>query len=260
MAGLMILNPRRTRKAAKTSARRRKMTAKQLRYFGPRRARKAAAPKKKKRRAGPAKIVIVESNPKRASMARKRKSGGKRRRHSRKSFLSNPKRARRRFRRNPRIPGASIFNNAIVPGMIGAAGALGVDVFMASVPMPAQLRRGYFVPVVKIAVALLIGMGVSAVSNREAGEEAAAGGVIVTLYGLARNFMLTRLPNVPLGRYVPMRGMGMRRYVPMKGMGYGPRPMLPPNGQRPGGLAYYSPARNVAALPSRGMARHLATR
>jgi hypothetical protein len=268
MAGLMILNPKRRRKAkaAGTGRRRRKMTAKQLRYFGPRKSRKAAAPKRKRRAATsqPGKVVIIESNPKGASVARKRKGSGKRRHHRRKNFLSNPKR-RRRFRRNPRIPGASIFNNAIVPGMIGAAGALGVDVLMASVPMPAQFKQGAFVPVVKIGVALLIGMAVGAMSNREAGEEAAAGGVIVTLYGLARNFMMTRLPSVPLGRYVPMRGMGwrggrgMKRYVPLKGFRQ-PRPMLPPNGQRPAGLGYIQPARIAIGVPSRGNARYFATR
>lgn len=260
MAGLMILNPRRRRKAAKSaSGRRRKMTAKQLRYFGPRRARKAvAATPKKKRKAAAAKVVIIESNPKGATVAKKRK--GARRHQRRKSFLSNPKRARRKFRRNPRIPGASIFNNSIVPGMIGAAGALTVDVVMASVPMPAHFKVGPFVPVVKIAAALLIGMAVGAVSTREAGEEAAAGGVIVTLYGLARNFMLTRLPSVPLARYVPMNGMGwqgrgMRRYVPMAA--------LPRNGGKPNGnLGYMNPARiaNGNALPSRGQARFFATR
>jgi hypothetical protein len=265
MAPLMLVNPRaekprRKRRAA--TARRRKMTAKQLRYFGPRRARKAATKKAAARKRGAAKkTIVVLSNPKGASMAKRR-----RRRAHKRHFLKNPRATKRRhFRKNPRIPGASLFNNAIVPAAVGAAGALGVDLLMASVPLPQALRAGAFVPVVKIGVALLIGMAVGSVASREAGEEAAAGGIIVTLYGLARNFMLTRMPGVPLGRYVPMRGVGprnaqnprsLRRYIPLNGAP--PALLARPGGQ--GNLGYVNPARIGAGPPTRGTARFLASR
>lgn len=242
MAPLMMLNPRRRKTGAKKK-RKRKMSAKQLKFFGP---RKSAKEKKRAK----AKVIIVESNPKGKHVAKKKR----RSRRKAKVFTHNPKR-RRHFRRNPRSIEAGFVKNTLLPGAIGAAGAIGTDVLVNFLPIPPQFKTGMMNPVIKIGSALLVGMLVGAVSSREAGEEAAAGGVIVALYTIARGFMQHSMPNVNMGRYVPMN-----RYVPM---GY-----LPPGAMmRPGGganmnprqLGYMNPAR-VSAPVSRANMRFLATR
>lgn len=275
MPGLAILNPRRAtskrrrrRNAGRTrggTKRRRKMTAKQLRYFGPRKSKKKTAGAK-------GKVIIVESNPKGRAMAKRRRR--KHRKTRKAKFFSNP---RRRFRRNPRTPGASFLNNTLVPAAIGAAGAVGVDLLLGNMPMPWQFRRGPMLPLVRIGLALLVGAAVGAVSNREAGEEAAAGGVIVTLYGLGRNFFLARMPGFGMARYVPLNGMGnmvrqvrrpgnMKRYVPLNGMGRGlglrgqppmqpPGMLLRPAGGGNMGLGYVNPART--SRMNRGLMRYM---
>lgn len=251
MAPLMILNPkaRRTRKASKTKKRRRKMTAKQLKFFGPRRAKKAAKKKRKKARA---KVIIVSSNPRGKAVAkRKRRSHG---RKHRKVFTHNPRTKRRRYRRNPRSIEAGFTKNTLVPAAIGAAGAIGTDMLVGYLPIPPQYKQGAMLAVLKIAASLAVGYAVGAVSNRSAGEEAAAGGVIVTLYGLARGYMGNAVPG-GMNRYVPMQ-----RYVPMRGMGYGPPQMLNRGSDRnpAGALGYLNPARVAGPMPSRGMARFMA--
>ena len=107
-------------------------------------------------------------------------------------------------------------------------------------------------PVLKIGAALLVGMAVGAVSSREAGEEAAAGGVIVTLYTISKGFVTANLPGPQMQRYAPMN-----RYAPM---GYLPAGAM----QRPGGatnmrgLGYQNPARTMPG-PSRANMRFLAS-
>lgn len=248
MPALAIMNPRRRRRKARVTVkrrnpkRRRKMTAKQLKIFGPRKGKRAKG-----------KVIIVESNPKGARMAKRKRRGRKRTR----KFFGNPKRVRR-YRRNPRVPGAGLFKNTMVPALIGAGGALGVDVLLGNFPLPPQFRYGPMLPITRIALALLVGAAVGAMSNSEAGEEAAAGGVIVTLYGVAKNWMVSRMPNFQMGRYVPLNGMGrqavmvrrvnpgagqpgMARYVPLRAASLPPAMM-----NRPGGgmnMRVFNPAR-----------------
>lgn len=244
MAPLMILNPRRRKTGAK---RKRKMSAKQLKFFG---ARKKA----KKKKAARAKVIVLTSNPKGKNVAKRKR---RTRRRKAKVFTHNPRQKRRRFRHNPRSIEAGFVKNTFLPGAIGAAGAIGTDMLISYLPIPPQFKQGMMLPVLKIGAALLVGAAVGAVSSREAGEEAAAGGVIVALYGLARGFMQNSMPNVAMARYVPMQ-----RYVPMRGMG--PPGMM----QRPGGggnmhpnqLGYMNPARIAGPLPTRAGMRFMATR
>lgn len=249
MASLMILNPRRRKVGAKK--RKRKMTAKQLKFFGPRKGKKKKAKAKKAK----AQVIVVTSNPKGKTVAKKK------RRHTRrkaKVFTHNPKSKRRRFRRNPRSIEAGFLNNTLMPAAIGAAGAIGTDMLIGYLPIPPQFKQGLMLPVLKIAGALLVGMAVGAVSNREAGEEAAAGGVIVTLYSMAKGFSISASGG-GMNRYAPMR-----RYAPMKGIGYMPpgAMMRPGGGGNMRGLGYQNPARIAGpyGMPSRANMRYLSSR
>lgn len=249
MAPLMILNPkaRKTRKASKK--RRKPMTAKQLRYFGPRKAsKKKSKAKAKKKRAN---VIIVESNPKGKTMAKKKRHNRKHK--ARKVFTHNPKKRRRSFRRNPRSETAGLIRNTLVPGAIGAGGAIVTDIALGYLPLPPAFTQGLTGFAVRVAAALAIGYAVGKVSNREAGEEAAAGGVIVAIYQGVKGYVQQALPNVPLNRYVPMN-----RYVPLR---IAPPAMMNRPMQRPG-LGYTNPARIARPQPklSRANMRFISTR
>lgn len=236
MAALAILNPRRKRATAKRKMKR-PMTAKQLRYFGPRKVKRAAAARSAKAPAK-SKVIIVTGNPKGKTVAKRK------RRHSKKTFRANPRKAsRRRFNRNPRVLGASFLRNTLVPAAIGAGGAVAVDALLAALPLPAFFKTGPMLAATKIALALGVGVAVGAITTKEAGEEAAAGGVIVALYGLGRGLAAQHFPSVPLARYIPNGPNGtMRRYVPMKG---NPRQFARPGGR---GIGYTGPARQMAPI------------
>lgn len=267
MSGLVILNPigRRKRKSKRSpSRRRRKMTAKQLKFFGPRKSRKAAA--------------ALRANPRRDPVAkrkrRSRKHSHKRRRFS---FLKNPIRHRRRFRRNPiEGVGRGFVGDTFAPAAIGAMGAVGADILLGYFPMR-PFGGAFGQPLMRIIAALGVGWIVGAVTkNERAGSEAAAGGVVVALYSLFRPMIASSFP-VRMARYVPMRGMGARggrmRMRGMRGLARGPRGMYgPPNKQRlalkgVGGLAaqrirrmgaFVNPAR-TSGPARRTMMRYVAT-
>ena len=246
MPALAILNPRskgRTRRARSGGRkRRRSMTAKQLKFFGPRKKRKAAT-RRKKARAKPA-VIIVKSNPKGTSMAKKR-------RHSRRRKAAKPFTHRRvkRYRRNPRSLEAGFFKNTLAPAAIGAGGAIASDYLLSMAPIPQQYKTGYVGLALKIGASLLVGAAVGAVSNREAGEEAAAGGVIVTLYQMSRGFLAGNTAAAPAA---------MSRFAMS---GYAPGPMNRGQGAfapRMPGLGYTSPARQGIRPPvmPRGLMRY----
>jgi hypothetical protein len=275
MAGhLMVLNPKRKR--------RRKMSALQRKYFGNRR-------RKRKSRAGT--VIIATSNPKGRTMAKRRRrhrrrfsSNPKRRRflanprrhhrrrhHHRRHFRSNPIFVkRRRFRRNPVEDGIM---GALVPAGIGAVGAVGVDVILGNLPLPATLRAGWPLAFARIGAALLLGAAFGAAAGEEFGNTVAAGGIVVTMYQLLKGAVIQTMPNVRMARYRPMgrylgrafRSAGAMNRVPrFRLRGLGLHPGVGPTRLAPHrlaairrrrhfrGLGYIGPARTVS-----GMGRYL---
>lgn len=180
MVGIMtVMNPR--------ARKRRKMTAKQLQYFGPKRKRRAKS-----------KVILVTGNPKRkrrsaATVARKRRRVVHR-------VKRNPV---RRFRRNP-IPMIGGMGATLMPAAIGAAGAVGVDWLLANVPIPQNLKTQTLLPLWRIGGAFAVGYLVSMVAGRKAGATATAGGIVVAAYAVARQLLAANVPGVQLARYVPM--------------------------------------------------------
>lgn len=166
MPELMLINPRKRR-------RKRKMTAKQARYFGKRRKRRARS-----RSASP--LTGVAMNP---------------RRRRRRTFT-----AARRYRRNPiKFSPAAFMKNTLMPSAIGAGGALGLDVVMGFLPLPAAMKTGPMRPVIKLVGAIGIGMLAGMVANRRTAEQITAGAVTVVLYDTLKGFMQKAMPNIPLG-------------------------------------------------------------
>lgn len=192
---------------------------------------------------------------------RKRRASSKRRRFNRNPIRSS----RRRFRRNPIEGGAgSFFGGTFIPAAIGAAGAVGTDIALGYFPVPQQFRTGMGGAIVRVFASLGIGWLVGAMSNERTGAEAAAGGIIVTLYQILRPWSAQNLP-LRMSRYVPMAGMGNRRRRRMNGI---PRAVtVPPNmrgriGNRPRRVrrmaAFANPARQAGGMTP-VMMRYIAT-
>ena len=210
MAQLLLVNPkRRKRKAAKKSARaprrrRRKMTAKQAKYFAP----------KRKRRTSRARAAATTPARK---VRRRRASRG----------LAG-------FARNT---SGSVNPRAIVgPAVIGAAGALGLDVLYGYLPIPANLKAGTFAPLVKLGAVIGISMLASRFLPRQRAlvKQAAGAAVTIAAYNFFKAQVQQRLPTVPLGEYVS----GMGEYV-------GDSPSFP-------ALGYVSPAQSFPDTNTNG--------
>lgn len=124
------------------------------------------------------------------------------RKHRRHAMRRNPKRVhhRRRMRRNPRGLGNinAFMKHTLIPSSVGAVGALGLDVILGYVPLPAALQTGVFKPIVRLVGAGLLGLVASKVANRETGERVAAGAVTVVLYDLFKGVVSQAAPNLPL--------------------------------------------------------------
>lgn len=214
MSLLAVVNPSRRRRRRKASARRRsrrgvrRMTAKQLKYFGPRRSRRS-------RRANPG-LSPMLANPRR------------RRRSQRRA-------ARRSFRRNPiGMPRfrAGYIMGAAQDALVGAGGAVATDVAMAQVArfLPDTLTSrfnaegglnfGYYG--VKAGIAVGLGMlGTQFLPGRWRGMAAkgAAGALTVQAYELVKGLLPA---NVVLGYMTPGRTAALGRtgaYVRRRGVG-----------------------------------------
>lgn len=173
----------------------------------------------------------------------------RRRRHARAAAAPRRRRHRalgrhihRRIRRNPRLQlgvSGGIIRGALVPGAIGAGGALAVDIVMgyASPYLPAQLQTGWFNIAVKGAAAVGVGMVAGKFLGRERGRVAMLGGLTVVLYGALRAMLAT-------SGIKGLSGLGMHDYTPYRMGAYMPGPTGTP-GIR--GLGYVSPAATIGS-------------
>lgn len=170
MAPLMLVNPKRRRRG---SRRRRAMTAKQLRYFGPR----ASNPRRRRRHRNP-RSAVTASNPRRH-----------RRSHSRIM----------RRRRNP-IPSLNGIKGMVMPAAYGAAAAIALGYVLNNYAMPnattgaagflpASLQTGIGLSIVEGAGAIAMGYVVTKVAGRSAGQAAATGALCIVLYNAINNYM-----------------------------------------------------------------------
>ena len=144
---------------------------------------------------------------------------------------------RRRRLRNPRHGGGAlslrgVVRNAIVPGAIGAGGALALDVAMGYLkPMlPPTLQTGWINTGVKVAGAIALGMVAGRFLGRERGRIVTLGALTVVSYGVLKEMLASAgLPGLAgYADYTPYR---MGAY-----MGAGTA-VLPPRR-----LGYISPA------------------
>jgi len=248
---LLLVNPR--RKSRRKSRRRRsgRMPAALKRYWAThRRGRRRVSLTRRRRR----RHAVAAVNP---------------RRHRR--HIARRHHSRRRIRRNPSMRGImgggrGLLKSTVVPGVIGAGGAIALDIVMgyAQPYLPTSLQTGWFNIAVKIAGAVGVGMVVGKVLGREKGRIATIGGVTVVAYSTLRGMLKTALPSVPgLGAYMDYTPYRMGAYMPgptgtpgIRGLGYvspaatiGSQTMMSP---RMSGLGAYMPRGPMNVAPAMG--------
>lgn len=176
-------------------------------------------------------------NPRRR---RRRKSSSRRRRHA------NPRhfRMRRRRHRNPRFGGLgrslspmNIVRGTVIPAAIGGAGAVGLDVALAYLPLPDTLKSGLPATLVKLVGAIGLGWLAGMAIGRERGRLITLGAVTVMGYQFIRDQAKSALPTVKgLGSY-----MDYVDYTLMQDRG-GMGAYMAPAAARLNGLGFISPA------------------
>jgi hypothetical protein len=201
---IVLSNPRGRRRRKKTTSRRR-------------RARAAAPARRRRRKSAAARVFKLRRNP-------------RRRRHHRKM----------RTRRNPSslrgLMGGASITSMLVPGFLGAAGALGLDYAYskASPYLPASLQGNYYLSAaLKLGAAIAVAKFGRKVVKPQTAVALGAGIAVVTLYDVGQILMGTLIP-APAPAAVPLSGLGSR--VSLNGgrnslMGMGSRIAL-------GGLGY----------------------
>lgn len=204
MTALAVINPVKRR-------RRRKMTAKQLKYFGPRKSRSRRSPKRRnpvhrRRRTSRAPVRVYVRNP------RRRRSHSTKRRYAA---------VRSRFRGVAGKIG-SYGKQLFIPSLIGGAGALALDAAWGYLPMPAVINsNAYTAALARLMGAFGIGAVAGMIAGKRFGMEVAAGATVVTLYDVIKGVLKTQFPSLPLNMYI---GNARGRYNP--GLNIGRRQRL----------------------------------
>lgn len=174
-------------------------------------------------------ILLVNPHPRRSKRARSkiRRRRSKARRRSRRKTpktpgfaLPNPgrrrrrrasyhlRRARRRTNPSPRLSVRSIQGN-VINAVPGAFGALGLDILLGLVPIPAEWKAGMVGYLTKALGAIGLGMVANMAVSAKTATAMTEGALTVMLHGAMRELVATNLPQVPLGMYLPsMNGMG----------------------------------------------------
>lgn len=121
----------------------------------------------------------------------------KRRKH-RRHYSMNPHRRRHRhhnpFRHRSHHRARNPFSvrsmtSDLVPAAIGGLGAVGLDIVLAYVPLPAALTTGYGNTLAKILGAFGLGYVASMVTDKRKGELVTVGALTVTLYSFIRGLL-----------------------------------------------------------------------
>lgn len=183
MAGMFVVNPssRRRRKASPT--RRRRTRTVTMRTNPVRRRRRAVH----RRRA----VTTYRRNPTPVRRHRRRRA--------------SVAVGRRRYRRNPSGGGGkfNLMSTAFSGIMIGA-GAVGVEVIMGYLPIPATWKTGPMKYPVKAGLAIGIGMLIAKMGGakgRRVGELLALGGVVTAAHDMIKDTLAGALPGVKMGSY-----------------------------------------------------------
>jgi hypothetical protein len=109
-------------------------------------------------------------------------------------------------------------SNQVMGAIPGAVGALGLDVMLGVLPIPATWKAGMLGYVTKILGAVGLGMVAKTVVSSHTAAQLTQGALTVMFHGILRDFVATNVPSVPLGIYLAPRMAGMGYY----GSGWNP--------------------------------------
>lgn len=162
-------------------------------------------------------ILLVNPGPKRRRKSKRRKnpvrrgSPATRRKSAARKRRRNPipGTARKRRRRNPSFSRADITRYAYGAAK-GAAGAIALDVALAYIPLPAELKAGWLGKLVKAGGAIALGMAARAsgfVSNDTA-RDMTVGALTVQMVGLGRELLGQVAPGIALAAYLGSDQLG----------------------------------------------------
>jgi len=117
-------------------------------------------------------------------------------------------------RRNPiarkRMSAGNIINGQVIPAFTAGVGALGLDMVMGYVPLPASMTTGALKHVVKGVGAIALGLVAGMVVKPSTAKELSMGALTVTMHDALREATQRFAPNIQLGYYnagFPMAGM-----------------------------------------------------
>lgn len=184
MSELVILNPRRRRRRNARNAKG---------QFLPKRRRVNARRRRYHRKRNP--IAALAANPRR-----------RRRRNPIAAFAANPRRRRRRSHRmmnvrrrrrhNPRLLSTRGLMNTLTPALVGGAGAVGLDIALSYIPLPAWTQTPVMKTVARLAGAVGLGMLARPLIGRQRANAAMLGALTVVAYGSLKDLAARFLPTV----------------------------------------------------------------
>lgn len=217
-----------------------------------RRKGKPMARRSTKRRRSPG-VVVVTRNPARrkrrgmSALQRQYFGGGRRHRRRRsRGFLANPHRRRRsvrRYRRNPSMRASrEKLMHLLGPAVGIGLGAIGSEILVGYLPLPAHLKTGPMLYVTKGAVGVAAGLLVgSMLKQKRLGKYIAAGAVAIAVHDGVKSLIIKNMPSVKFGQFVPASHMA--------GLGYA----SPASLVGPGGFGeFVPPVRHMAGLAGDG--------
>jgi len=195
MSEILLVNPTKKHKRRRASAaqlaalkRGRAIRASHLKHKGVTSMKKNAT-KRRKRRAVSSTLKSVKHKGRPASRSAFHAAG----------YARNPTRKRsRKYQRNPAFRPMGFVKETLMPSLIGAGGALGLELAMAYLPIPITLKTGPFKPLVRIAGAVGIGFLASMAMGKRAGGAVGAGALTVVLYDEIKQVLKKQMPTLPL--------------------------------------------------------------
>lgn len=205
MPALFVVNPK-----ARDGAKRKKPMA-----------RKSA--RRKAHRAGSRTIVIRNPAPKRRKPARAR-------------------RTTRRYRRNPSarrmgaraMGGALNFGKMFLPAAGIGLGAVGAELILGYLPIPANFKAGPLRQVTKGVIAIAAGMAISKLLRQpRIGNAVALGGLVIAVHDFVKEIAVSRMPALQfggMGYYNPASAVRMGEYMPRIPGALGEYVSTPPGG------------------------------
>jgi hypothetical protein len=181
----------------------------------------------RRRRRAPSQVAVFNRNP--LGVSRRRRRRHPRRRSAAGFFRANPvrrvhRRRVRHYRRNPTHGAAGSIRLAslIMPAFSIGAGAIGSELAMGYLPIPANMKTGIMRHLTKGAISLAAGAALAQFVNRKVGEAFALGGLTIAFHDAMKDAIIQFMPTAQFGGMgyyspgatVPMRHMNMQAFLP----------------------------------------------